>query len=102
VAAVMSGAKTTTAGLLDPETPPPRAGDRFVVEDENDRAVAIVELTEVRVIPAGEVDIQFARDEGEGFESVDQWRVAHEEFFDQALDDDTPIVAQRFRVVERL
>jgi uncharacterized protein YhfF len=98
----MSGAKTATAGLVDPETPPPRVGDRFVVEDENDRPVATVELTEVGVIPAGDVDVQFARDEGEGFESVEQCRAAHEDFFGQALDPDTPILAQRFRIVERL
>ena len=62
----------------------------------------MVEVTEVRVVPAGEIDLQFARDEGEGFESVGQWREAHERFFEQSIDDDTKIVAVRFRLVERL
>ncbi len=54
------------------------------------------------MIPAGEIDVQFARDEGEGFESVEDWREAHERFFERALPDDTLIVATRFRLVERL
>ena len=61
-----------------------------------------VEITEARVIPAGEIDVQFARDEGEGFESVDDWREAHERFFERPLPPETPIVAVRFRLVERL
>ena len=44
-----------------------------------------------------------ALDEGEGFETVADWRHAHEEFWaDQGIGDDTLIVAERFRVVERL
>ena len=62
----------------------------------------MVELTEVEVVPAGQLDLQFARDEGEGFESVEDWREAHERFFDQPIHADTQIVAIRFRLVERL
>jgi uncharacterized protein YhfF len=68
----------------------------------DDEPVAVVELTEVRVVPAGEIDVQFARDEGEGFETVDDWREAHERFFEQPLPPETQIVAVRFRLVERL
>jgi len=68
----------------------------------DDEPVGIVEVTQARVIPAGEIDVQFARDEGEGFESVDDWREAHERFFERPLPDDTPIIAIRFRLVERL
>ena len=54
-------------------------------------------------MPAGEVDLQFARDEGEGFESVAEWRAAHERFWsDQQITDKTLIVCERFEVVERL
>ena len=63
---------------------------------------AIVEITETRVIPASEVDLQFARDEGEGFESVQEWHEAHERFFERTIEPDTLIDAVRFRVVERL
>ena len=67
----------------------------------DDEPVAIAEVVEERVIPAGEIDVQFAHDEGEGFESVADWREAHERFFERPLPDDTPIVATRFRLVER-
>ena len=54
-------------------------------------------------MPAGEVDLQFARDEGEGFESVADWRAAHERFWsDEQITDETLIVCERFEVVERL
>jgi uncharacterized protein YhfF len=59
-------------------------------------------VTEARVLPAAEVDEQFARDEGEGFETVEDWRIAHERFFERPIAPDTQVVAVRFRVVERL
>ena len=68
----------------------------------DDEPVGIVEVTEARVIPAGEIDVQFARDEGEGFVTVDDWREAHERFFERPIPDDTSIIAIRFRLVERL
>ena len=59
-------------------------------------------MTEARVVAADEIDVQFARDEGEGFESVKDWREAHERFFKRPIPDDTPIAALRFRLIERL
>jgi uncharacterized protein YhfF len=106
VAAVLAGEKTATAGLWsDYEAEGEElasAGDRFVLHDYDDEPVAVVEATEVALLPAAEIDEQFARDEGEGFETVDDWRVAHEEFFQQPITPETKIVATRFRVVERL
>jgi uncharacterized protein YhfF len=120
VDAILSGEKTATAGLLvdlqrDGEEPG-RPGDRQVVLDNDDRAVAVIELTEVTVRRMADVDLQFARDEGEGFVSVAEWRQAHERFFGGYLeeiraglgdpgwtiDDDTMIVCERFRLLERL
>jgi uncharacterized protein YhfF len=101
VAAVLSGAKTATAGLAGEEEPT-AVGARYRVEDETGEPRAIVEVTEARVVPASEIDLAFARDEGEGFESVEGWRQAHERFFERPIDADTMIEAIRFRVVERL
>jgi uncharacterized protein YhfF len=98
---VLSGAKRATAGLAGDE-PPSHVGDRYVVEDENGQPRAVVEITEARVVPASEIDLGFARDEGEGFESVEEWRAAHERFFEQPIEPETLIEAVRFRVVERL
>jgi uncharacterized protein YhfF len=106
VAAVLAGEKTATAGLwsqYEAENEPlGESGDRFALLGYDDEPVAVVEITEAKLVPAGEIDVQFARDEGEGFESVDDWRVAHEAFFEQELTPETLIVAVRFRLVERL
>ncbi len=108
VEAVLRGEKTATAGLAadhEPHTgePLPSVGARYALLDFDDVAVAVVETTEVRVIRAADIDLAFARDEGEGFDTVAAWRSAHERFWaDRAITDDTLIVAERFRLVERL
>jgi uncharacterized protein YhfF len=120
VDAILRGEKTATAGLLvDLEREHEGMavpGERQVVIDAEDRPVAVIEITEVAVRRMADVDVAFARDEGEGFETVRDWREAHERFFggyideiradlaDPAwrLDDETQIVCERFRVVERL
>ncbi len=106
VAAVLSGEKTATAGLwseYEAEGQPLDVpGARYALHGYDDEPVAVVEVTEARIVPAAEIDLDFARDEGEGFESVDEWRLAHEDFFGRPLGPDTQIVAVRFRVVERL
>ncbi len=105
VEAVLAGEKTATAGLwseYEAEGEPLGSpGDRFALLGYDNEPVAVVEVTEARLVPAGEIDVEFARDEGEGFESVDDWRVAHEEFFQQELTPETTMVAVRFKVVER-
>jgi uncharacterized protein YhfF len=106
VDAVLRGEKTATAGLLsqyDAEGAQPEpAGTRAALLGYDDEPVAVVEVTETRVVPAEEIDEQFARDEGEGYDSVEGWRLAHEHFFGSTIEADTQIVAIRFRVVERL
>lgn len=98
---MLRGEKTTTSGLAEEEVPV-EAGQRLSLLGFDDEPVAIVEVVEARIIPAGELDLQFVRDEGEGFESLEDWRVAHERFFDRPIPDDTLIDAIRIRVVERL
>jgi uncharacterized protein YhfF len=101
VQAVLRGDKTATAGLPDDgDTPPPSPGTRFALHDVDDEPVGVVEVTDARVVPAGEIDDAFARDEGEGYETVDGWRRAHEAFFERELPDDTPIEAVRFRLTD--
>ena len=106
VEAVLRGEKTATAGLLEEYEAEgeelDRVGDRCALLGYDDEPVAVVEVTESRVLPAREIDLEFARDEGEGFETVEDWRLAHERFFGRPIEPDTAIVAVRFRVVERL
>jgi uncharacterized protein YhfF len=108
VAAILLGEKTSTSALLseyeEDGEESPRVGSRSRVLDSNDQPVAVIETTEIRVIRAGDVDLEFARDEGEGFEAVAQWRAAHERLWgsyrDETITDDTLIVAERFRLVD--
>lgn len=107
VEAVLCGKKTATASLRDeyaPTTvePLPEVGEQLLLVGWNDEALGVVETTEVRVVPAGHVDLKFARDEGEGFESVADWRAAHERFWsDRAITDETLVVCERFRLIAR-
>jgi uncharacterized protein YhfF len=119
-AAALSGAKTTTASLLvDFETegePLPQPGQVDVLLDSAERPVALVETLSCRVTRLADVDDQHAIDEGEGYADAAAFRVAHERFWNSylddvraklgdptfALDDDTPVVLERFRIVERL
>ena len=110
VAAILRGEKTSTSGLYveyDEEgARPPEPGERQVVVDSDGGGVAVIEILEARVIPIRDVDLEFALEEGEGFRSVADWREAHERFWrsyrDDPIDDDTLIVAERFRLVEGL
>ena len=107
---VRQGSKTATAGLLwgweAGVGGPPAVGDREVVIDWNGIPLAVIEFTEVRVLPFAEVDADFARDEGEGDGSLSYWRRAHRSFFGRECErlrrqprDDMPVVCIRFRVV---
>ena len=54
----------------------------------------MVETTEVKVLRVADVDLAFARDEGEGFHSVEEWRSAHASFWaGDEISDDTLVVA---------
>ncbi|MFE7622994.1 ASCH domain-containing protein [Streptomyces sp. NPDC057509] len=118
VAAVLDGRKVSTSGLLleyeteNEELPP--VGERSALIDSDGRETAVLEVTEVRVLRLADVDLQHALDEGEGYASVAEWRAGHERFWHSdemrealgdpefTVDDETMIVAERFRVVEHL
>ncbi|MET8833507.1 ASCH domain-containing protein [Micromonospora sp. NPDC004540] len=115
VAAILSGAKSSTSSLVlgyeCANEPLPQVGQRSAVVDSEGRRVAVIELTEVRVVRLADVDLQHALDEGEGDESVAQWRAGHEAFWQSeevraelgdpgfTVDDDTLVLAERFRLV---
>lgn len=114
-AAVLAGAKTSTTSLLSEYDEPgevlPLVGQRYRVIDSADRTIAICETTEVRVVRLGDVDLQQALDEGEGFTSVQEWRAVHEKFWTtpqggatigvaSTLTDDDQVVCERFRLIE--
>ncbi|MFG3557156.1 ASCH domain-containing protein [Micromonospora sp. NPDC047557] len=118
VAAILAGAKTSTSALLlgyeHANEPLPEVGQRSAVVDSQGRRVAAIELTEVRVVGLADVDLEHALAEGEGDESVAQWRAGHESFWHSAqvraelgdpdftVDDDTLVVTKRFRLLHVL
>ncbi|MFD0078420.1 ASCH domain-containing protein [Streptomyces sp. NPDC127166] len=118
VAAILDGSKTANTALLaqyehEGESLP-SVGRRSAVVDSDGRPAAIIEVTDVRVVPLGEVDSTHARDEGEGHSTVERRRADHEEFWHseemrRALGDPcftvydaTPVVLERFRVATHL
>jgi uncharacterized protein YhfF len=118
VAAILAGEKTSTTSLVieyeHDDEPLPEVGDRSIVVDSEDKPVAVIETTDVRVLRLGDIDLTHAIDEGEGYETVAAWRAGHENFWHGpemrsylkdpafAVDDDTLAVAERFRLVKRL
>lgn len=114
VGAILAGDKTTTTGLVaDYEhegVPLPRPGQRQAVVDSAGNRVAVIEITAVRVIRLGDVDLAHALGEGEGYASVAEWRAGHEQFWHSAemraalddpgftVNDDTLLVAEEFRL----
>ncbi|WP_037311896.1 ASCH domain-containing protein [Amycolatopsis orientalis] len=118
VTAILNGSKTSTTGLVvDYEhegEPLPEVGSRSVVIDSDDRPVAVIEVTGVRVVPLAQVDLAHVVDEGEGDASMAEWRASHERFWHSAetraaledpeftVDDTTLAVLQRFRLITDL
>lgn len=119
-ALALDGTKTMTTSLLvdyamDPDVLP-RRGERQLLVDSGERPVAIVETVEIRTMRLADVDDETAIAEGEGFADAAAFREAHERFWsgslaeirerigdpDFAITDDTLVVTERFRVVERL
>jgi len=108
VAAVLRGEKIATASLREEYAPQtneqlPQLGESFLLLGYDDEPLGVVKMTELKVVRAADVDLQFARDEGEGFETVELWRSAHQRFWSgREITDDTLIVCERFTLVERL
>lgn len=120
VGLILAGVKSTTTGLLcEYELDGlgiARPGDRQAVVDSEGRRIAVIEILDARVSRLGDVDERHALDEGEGDRDVADWRTGHEGFWRSYLpelrdrlgdpafdiDDDTPVVLERFRLVERV
>jgi uncharacterized protein YhfF len=121
-ALALAGTKTTTAGLYvevelgdDAMSVP---GTREVLLDSDERPVAVIETVDCHVSRLADVDDRHAIDEGEGYEDAAAFRSSHERYWmesgvvdrvrahlgdpDWSIDDDTLVVAERFRIVERL
>ncbi|RZQ63472.1 ASCH domain-containing protein [Amycolatopsis suaedae] len=107
VAAILAGTKVTTTGLLaeyeQAGEPLPEPGERWLLVDSDDVTIGMIEILEVTCLRLADVDLRHAVDEGEGYTTVAQWRSAHEQFWNGGdMDDDTMVVAERFRLVDKI
>ena len=108
LALVLAGKKTATCTALwqyeIERWPLPQAGEKSIVVDSAKRPCCIVETTGVEIKRFDEIDAEFAHDEGEGDQSYEYWRAAHEEYFrgQGRFSPDMMIVCERFRLVEKL
>ncbi|ANH39815.1 ASCH domain protein [Nocardioides dokdonensis FR1436] len=109
LALVLDGTKTATSSALwdyEAENEPlPEVGTMGIVVDGAGNPRALVETTDVSVVPFDEVDAEHAHLEGEGDRSLAHWRAEHERFFtahpahDRGFEPTMPLVLERFRVV---
>jgi uncharacterized protein YhfF len=107
---VLAGKKTATASLLEtnkrqPEKAPMDDG-YSVVTDFEGKPMCVVQTTEIRHLPFGEVDAEFAHDEGEDDRTLESWRRGHREYFTReaaelgfAFDEDSIVCCERFRLL---
>ncbi|SBT50046.1 ASCH domain-containing protein [Micromonospora auratinigra] len=106
-ALVLAGVKTATAGLLTDEYAAENeelehVGERLVLVDDQGGLVGVVEVTGVEVVRFADVTWDFARSEGEGDRSIEEWREGHCGYWARVgfpVDDDTQVVCIRFRLV---
>ncbi|HEY7031081.1 MAG TPA: ASCH domain-containing protein [Thermomicrobiales bacterium] len=109
---VERGIKTATSSLLryyqEGNHPIERVGDRCIVLASTGQPRCIIEMTEVRIVPFGEVDAAFAVDYGEGERTLAWWRehlgdyyAKHSAAAGWPFGEETPLVCKRFRVVFR-
>lgn len=91
----------------------PALGDRYTLIDSDDSPVFDIEVTRVKVSRLADVGLDVALAEGDWFETIAQWRAAHERFFNESAeqvaahlglptwhaDDDTMVVVRFFRLI---
>ncbi|MBQ3966928.1 MAG: ASCH domain-containing protein [Treponema sp.] len=87
--------------------PLPLAGEVYIVEDTNGKPRCIIEVTDVNVIPFGEVSWEMAQREGED-ENLQAWREKQREYMSDEADlcgfdfnDGTKVVFEVFKVIYR-
>lgn len=100
---VLSGTKTATASayplyILDGEELP-RTGEYSIILDSKDEAVCIIKTTKVFVVPFDEVNEHQAFKEGEGDRSLVYWRIVHEAFFRECMEEAGLVFDYKMKVV---
>jgi uncharacterized protein YhfF len=98
---VVSGSKRATCwSVADGQQT--EIGKKMVVLDGRQRPRAVIETIELVQRRFCDVDLQFALDEGEGDETLAQWRDGHRAYFERegGFTTDMVLWCERFRLVE--
>ena len=104
---VLEGTKTATASAYNlyevDKEPLPEVGTYDVVLDSHDKAICIIQIKKVSVVPFNQVSADHAFKEGEGDKSLAYWRQVHEELFTEwmaeaglAFSEETGVVLEEF------
>ena len=108
---VIQGKKTATSSAyvcyeLEGE-PLPAVGQYSIILNSKDEPVAMIKLTDVRVLPMNEVPAEHAAAEGEGDLSYGYWWDCHKKVFTMDLaefgkefSEDMLVVCERFELVD--
>ena len=107
---ILTGTKTATASLVfEFELTGklmPRVGSLTIVLDGQYEAVAVVETTEVKLVPFESIDADFARDYGEGDRTLGYWHTMMWRYYAEEAEklgippsEDMPLVCEYFRLV---
>jgi uncharacterized protein YhfF len=101
---VLIGRKTATCWAASEGDKGVEVGKRWIVNDGQGRARAVLETVEIKRRRFEEVDEGFAFDEGEGDRSLGYWRCAHTNYFTSRGEfaPGMELYRERFRLVEVL
>ncbi|MDQ0645619.1 ASCH domain-containing protein [Microbacterium murale] len=109
LALVLAGTKTGTASSLwDYEASGdaiPEVGELSVILDGAGEPRAVIETTDVRIVPFDQVTAAHAHAEGEGDRTLAHWREVHEQYWRRHSENprgyaiDMPVVCEQFRLI---
>jgi uncharacterized protein YhfF len=104
LALVLVGAKTATCWAASEGDKGVEVGKRWIVNDGQGRARAVLETVEITRRRFEDVDEGFAYDEGEGDRSLGWWRGAHTDYFTRRGEfaSGMEVYCERFRLLEAL
>jgi uncharacterized protein YhfF len=102
---VLEGKKRATAGTLDEYVDNEKefVGEHLALLDDDLARVATVRVTETQEVLFGDVPWSFAQAEGEGHQSIEEWREGHRRFWSNEglpVSDATPVFLLYIELIE--
>ena len=98
---VIGGSKRATCWAVS-DGQQTQVGKQMIVLDGSGKPRAVIETVELEQRRFCDVDLLFALDEGEGDESLDDWREGHRAYFERngGFDPEMMLWCERFRLVQ--